>query len=121
MGAASAGEGAPGAAVGQGMLRDIGDRRGSRRHAISRIGKIQYGTGTLPRDCLITDVSDGGVRLHAEGLDVPQQFTLWFGNAQRRECNVVWRLGHEIGAEFIDTTRDGFARRMAGSQPGATR
>jgi PilZ domain-containing protein len=105
------------------MLRDIGERRGTRRHALSRIGKIQYGTGTLPRDCLITDVSDGGVRLHAEGLEVPQQFTLWFsgGAAERRECNVVWRLGHEIGAEFIDTTREGFARRLAAAQSRAAR
>jgi PilZ domain-containing protein len=97
------------------MLRDIGERRSGTRHTIGRIGKIQYGSGTLPRDCLITDISDGGVRLHAEGLDVPAQFTLWFagGNAGRRECSVVWRLGHEIGAEFIDAAPEGFARRVA--------
>ena len=94
------------------------DRRQGPRHAINRIGRIQCGTGTLPRDCLITDVSDGGVRLHVEGVEVPDQFTLHFSGArpERRECHVVWRLGYEIGAEFIDTTREGFARRLAGAQ-----
>jgi hypothetical protein len=32
----------------------------------------------------------------------------------RRDCRVAWRLGHEVGAEFIDHPQSGFARKMAG-------
>jgi hypothetical protein len=50
-----------------------------------------------------------------EGVQVPDQFTLYFSGpgAQRRECRVAWRLGYELGAEFIDTTAEGFARGVA--------
>jgi hypothetical protein len=52
------------------------DRRSSKRHSISRYAKLQLPGGSLPRDCLITDISEGGVRLHVEGVDVPKQFAL---------------------------------------------
>lgn len=32
----------------------------------SRLAKIHFGAGSLPRDCTITDISDGGVKLVAE-------------------------------------------------------
>jgi hypothetical protein len=35
-------------------------------------------------------------------------------NGGRRECRVVWRLGHEVGAEFTDVFAQGFARQVAG-------
>jgi hypothetical protein len=80
------------------------DKRRSRRKTISRHGKIQVADGSLPRDCLITDVSEGGVRLHVEGVDVPDHFVLLLsdgdGNAHPRDCRVVWRLGLELGAKF---------------------
>jgi PilZ domain len=89
------------------------ERRRSSRRLIERMAKIQLGAGALPRDCLITDISTGGVRLHVEGFDVPTDFVLFlFGEnlAQKRdyqECNyqVVWRLGHEIGARFVGLVR----------------
>jgi hypothetical protein len=90
------------------------DRRRSERHLVRGPAQILF--GSLPRDCWISDISDGGVRLHAEGLDVPDEFTLMFaGRKERRECRVVWRLGHEIGAEFSDLGAQGFARRVAGA------
>jgi PilZ domain-containing protein len=90
------------------------NRRRSERVAMRGLGKIQAGTGSLPRDCWISDVSDGGVRLHSE-VEVPDVFILVLPgrNGIRRECRVVWRLGHEIGAEFIDAFAAGFARRVA--------
>jgi hypothetical protein len=89
------------------------DRRRSERHLVR--GPAQLLFGSLPRDCWISDISDGGVRLHAEGVDVPDEFTLLVPpRRERRECRVVWRLGHEIGAEFSDTGAQGFARRVAG-------
>ena len=84
------------------------DRRHVPRRLINRIAKIQIGSGTLPRDCLITDISTGGVRLHIEGYEVPDRFVLLLsGEGLAKECNyqVVWRLGHEIGARFVGVIR----------------
>jgi PilZ domain len=84
------------------------DRRLSRRGLINRVAKIQFGGGTLPRDCLITDISTGGVRLHIEGFEVPEEFVLHLdGEGLAKECayRVVWRLGHEIGARFLGIVR----------------
>lgn len=96
--------------------RKAEDRRQSRRRALDRIAKIQVASGTLPRDCLITDISDGGVRLHVEGFDVPDEFTLLLSGEglveMEREYRVVWRLGYEVGAKFIGAVkRRGYAAR----------
>ncbi len=88
------------------------DRRRNQRHAVRGLAKIQSGTGSLMRDCWVSDVSDGGVRLHAE-FDVPDEFTLVLPGG-RRECRVAWRLGHELGAEFVDRFAPGFAQQVAG-------
>src|SRR3989442_15410775 len=90
------------------------DRRRSERHTARGLAKIQTGAGSLPRDCWISDISDGGGRLHSERMDVPDEFTLLLpGVNGRRECRVVWRLGHEIGAEFIGRSRPGVPQREA--------
>jgi hypothetical protein len=85
------------------------ERRSSRRRALNRIAKIQGGTGALPRDCLITDISEGGVRLHAEGFDVPDEFVLLLDGddfkSKERAYKVVWRLGYEVGAKFLGNVR----------------
>jgi hypothetical protein len=48
----------------------------------------------------------GEVRLHVEGFEVPDQFVLLISNgdggARPRDCKVAWRLGFELGAEFLD-------------------
>jgi len=87
------------------------NRRRSERLAMRGLARIQTATGSLPRDCWI---SDGDVRLHAE-VDVPEEFILVLPGG-RRDCRVVWRLGHEVGAEFIDAAAPGFARRVADGQ-----
>jgi len=92
------------------------NRRRSERLAMRGLAKIQTATGSLPRDCWISDISDGGVRLHSE-VDVPEVFTLILpGQGGRHECKVVWRLGHGIGAEFVGGVTTGFARRVAGER-----
>ena len=90
------------------------DRRRSERQQVRGLAKILAGTGALPRDCWISDISDGGVRLHAERMDVPDEFILILPGVEggRRECRVVWRLGHELGAEFTDRFKPGFAREV---------
>ena len=68
----------------------------------TRLAKIHFGSGSLPRDCTITDISDGGVKVVAEFLEVPPQFTIIFSSGGPRQCRLAWRIGHEFGAEFVD-------------------
>ena len=91
------------------------NRRRSERLSMRGLAKLQFGTGSLPRDCWISDISDGGVRLHTEGVIVPDEFILMLPGG-RRDCRVVWRLGHELGAEFVDRFAQGFAKQIAGGR-----
>jgi hypothetical protein len=83
------------------------DRRKSVRHSFNRFARIQAEMTGPSRDCLIVDMSENGVRLHAEGGEIPNDFTLVItdGERPRRACRVVWRLGFEIGATFTDDER----------------
>ncbi len=78
------------------------NRRRSERRECKRVAKIQFGTGSLPRDCMITDVSDGGAKIIAEYLDIPTEFTIIFSTGHPRQCRLAWRIGCELGAEFVD-------------------
>jgi hypothetical protein len=78
------------------------NRRKSERRMCRRVAKIQFGTGSLPRDCMITDVSNGGVKVIAEYLDVPPEFTIILSEGRPRQCRLAWRIGCELGAQFID-------------------
>src|SRR2546421_775158 len=89
------------------------DRRTTPRYALRGAAKMQIAGSPFPRDCLVTDVSDGGVRLYVEGVEVPDEFTLCFASGERRACRVVWRLGYELGIAFADGAAHGFARRAA--------
>jgi hypothetical protein len=89
----------------------LSDRRRDRRYKINRVAKFQPDTSTLPRDCMISDISDRGARLFAEGVEVPDQFSLLIsGGAKglRRHCLVVWRLGYELGVQFTDPVPAGW-------------
>ncbi len=77
-------------------------RRRSERRACNTRAKIQFGVGSLPRDCTIVDVSDGGVRMIAENLDIPAEFTLILPTDRPRQCRLAWRIGCEFGAQFVD-------------------
>jgi hypothetical protein len=71
---------------------------------INRVAKFHSGVGSLPRDCMVTDISERGARLYCE-VEMPDQFTLMLsgaGEQSMRECRVVWRLGGELGVEFTD-------------------
>jgi hypothetical protein len=78
------------------------NRRKSERRPCKRVAKIQFGTGSLPRDCTITDVSQGGVKVIAEYLDIPAEFTIIFSTGNPRQCRLAWRIGCELGAQFVD-------------------
>ena len=80
------------------------DRRNSERHRFNRFARIQGEAGGASGDCLIINMSETGVRLHAENFNVPDDFILVLsdGPYSRRSGRVVWRLGFELGAEFTN-------------------
>jgi len=80
----------------------LANRRKSERRVCRKLAMIQFGTGSLPRDCTITDVSDGGVKVIAEYLDVPAEFTIILSEGRPRQCKLAWRIGCEFGAQFVD-------------------
>jgi hypothetical protein len=84
------------------------ERRQHKRHVINRIAKFQTDSGALPRDCMISDISESGARLFADGVEVPDKFNLLISGERgdQRECRVVWRLGGEIGVTFVDGRRE---------------
>ena len=76
------------------------ERRRAFRAAWNRYAtyRTEAGSGV----CLITDISTDGARLHSVD-DVPEQFTLLIqaGELESRQCRVVWRLGEEVGVQFM--------------------
>ena len=80
----------------------LANRRKSERRVCRSFAKIQFGTGSLPRDCTITDESDGGVKVIADYLDIPTEFTIIFSEGMPRQCRMAWRIGCELGAQFVD-------------------
>jgi hypothetical protein len=79
------------------------ERRKHQRYTINRIAKFQIDANTLPRDCMITDISQQGARLFIDGVEIPDEFHLLISGEKgdRRVCRVVWRLGGEIGVAFV--------------------
>jgi hypothetical protein len=80
------------------------ERRKNPRRKINRVAHFHSEISPTPRSCMVTDISEGGARLYCE-IDMPPKFTLRIsgeGVNERRECRVVWRLGGELGVEFID-------------------
>ena len=81
----------------------FGERRKSKRYSINRAAKFVTESGALPRDCIVTNISEGGARLFSEASNVPDQFRLLVDGDTpiREECRVLWRLGGELGVEFV--------------------
>ena len=80
----------------------LANRRKSERRLCRRGAKIQFGTGSLPRDCTITDISAGGVKVIADYPDIPPEFTIILSTGDPRQCRLAWRIGCEFGAQFVD-------------------
>jgi len=85
----------------------LDERRRDKRHNINRLAKIVLESGAFARDCMITDISDRGARLHTEAPNIPNSFILMITGDKviREECRVVWQLGYEIGVEFANDKR----------------
>lgn len=83
------------------------ERRKTSRRLVNRVAQFYTEAGQLPRTCMVTNISDTGARLFSE-TDMPPRFILALsgeGVNSRHECRVVWRLGGELGVEFIERAR----------------
>lgn len=81
----------------------IQDRRTTTRFVVNCPASIVGPADSAKMDCLVADMSDGGVRLCALQSEVPEEFvpSLKDGSGVSRKCRIVWHLDDEIGAEFI--------------------
>jgi hypothetical protein len=81
----------------------LDERRQSARQGASCLAKIQLDNGTPPLYCIVTDTSDGGVRVHSNGFHVPDEFVLLScgGALQCGTFRVIWRHGEEVGAKLM--------------------
>ena len=80
------------------------ERRRAPRYPCDRLAKIELGQGDPPLSCLITDFSDGGVRVNTFGFDIPDEFVLLAvgdGPDLDGTYKVVCRLGQNVGAKFV--------------------
>ncbi len=85
----------------QSLKHDEDRRESARRHLYHR-AKLRIGAGTPPRECLVLDISDTGVRLDIVGFHVPDEFVLLLsGDRIVERCKVIWRRDREVGAKFI--------------------
>ena len=80
------------------------DRRQAARQGVSCLAKIQLGARASPLYCIVTNTSDGGVRVHSNGFHVPDEFTLLLcghGSVQHGTYRVIWRHDEEVGATLL--------------------
>ena len=83
------------------------ERRKNARHKVNRMARFYAELGQLPRTCMVTNISEAGARLYSD-IEMPPQFILAVsgdGMNMQRECRVVWRLGGELGVEFVGRAR----------------
>jgi hypothetical protein len=82
-----------------GWWQSVGDRRRNFRRLARDYASIDLGNGSVPRGCMIADISEGGARLAiAHCDDLPNEFTLLVP----RRCRIVRRMIGQIGVQFID-------------------
>jgi len=79
------------------------DRRATPRQRLGRLATILVGGSAPPRYCLVTDYSDGGVRINSNGLQIPDKFELRFGDGHFKdgEYEVIWRNDPLVGARYV--------------------
>jgi hypothetical protein len=83
------------------------ERREAVRYPLARLAKIQLAQGNPPRYCVVTDISNGGVRIDTTGFNVPDEFVLFLsgdGPAQDGTYQVIWRCDDEIGAKLLNSS-----------------
>lgn len=80
----------------------LAERRKTTRLKFNRTGRFNSDLSGQ-HECMIVDLSEGGARLHTP-TDTPPEFVLTIltdAGAVQKRCKVMWRLGHEVGIEFV--------------------
>ena len=77
------------------------ERRRSLRHHLYHTLQIQIAPDAAPRECVLLDISDEGVRIYVVGFNVPDEFILFFSDVVQERYKVIWRRSGEVGANFI--------------------
>ena len=77
------------------------ERRRSLRHHLYHTLQMQVGPDAAPRECVLLDISDEGVRIYVVGFSVPDEFDLLFSDVVQERYKVIWRRSGEVGATFI--------------------
>ncbi len=85
----------------------LNDRRKPTGFSFNRYARIQADANGPSRDCLIVHLAEDMVRLHSDIAEMLGEFTLTIPEAARprRSCQVMWRIGFEVGAKFTDGDR----------------
>ncbi len=42
------------------------------------------------------------MKVVAEFIDIPSEFTIILSEGRPRQCKLAWRIGCEFGAQFVD-------------------
>lgn len=80
------------------------DSRKTPRRSLGTRAWIRFDDGFSVRPCRVVDVSENGVRIEVETpRDVASRFSLLMSRdaVPGRRCQVKWRRGSLIGAEFV--------------------
>jgi hypothetical protein len=80
------------------------NRRQSERYPLERLAKFEPVGGGPSDYCLVTDISDGGVRITTYGAKIPDEFVLSLagdGPAMNGTYRVAWRIGSDAGARRV--------------------
>jgi hypothetical protein len=91
------------------MRSQTTQQRQSPRFPQLRLAKIQPSGGGPTRFCLVTNMSDGGVRLHVLGAGIPNEFLLTLSGERPTDAGrykAVWRLGTDVGAKRLAPAPD---------------
>lgn len=94
------------------------ERRRTRREAVSRLVTIEPSPNVPGHEGLVTNLSKGGARLFVQDLALPDTFAIVFTDThERRECRTIWRIGPEMGVEFLATPPKPRVRKLAVRTP----
>ncbi len=84
-------------------LKQVREKRNSKRHSVIWAGTISIAPGQKPIDCTIMNISPHGAHLSVEpGQLVPDRFLLNLPTGSKPfSSRKVWRIGNELGVEFV--------------------
>jgi PilZ domain len=80
------------------------ERRKAPRHPACHLARLFPANGGPVQYCIVTNMSEGGVRLSTNGFELPNEFVLKFADpcpGRDGTYKLIWRNGVYAGAQFI--------------------